>query len=279
MNKKWIKYVAISFALVLALGIISGIVNGSLALIKAFGFLKNEVEFVSQEDLNFNQSFEGNLDSLIINVSAGNILLQTGDNFNVQGHKVPSNFVAKLENKKLIIQSNPDTTSIFRFLNQDQSSQITITLPNNINLKRVEIEIGAGRITLKNINTDKLILEQGAGEIIATQVNAMEGVLDNGAGSITFKDSQLNNFEINGGVGRIDFHGVLTGNTEINAGVGEIRLEINGNLDDYFIEADSGLGPIKTNGDNIPEDGLGLKSSDNHIDIDGGVGLVNLIFK
>ncbi|OFV72467.1 hypothetical protein [Acetobacterium wieringae] len=40
-NHTWIKYLAIAFGLVLALGIISSIVNGGVALLRGFGFIDN----------------------------------------------------------------------------------------------------------------------------------------------------------------------------------------------------------------------------------------------
>lgn len=277
MNQKWIKYVAIAFALVLALGIISGIVNGGLAIIKAFGFFNNER--VSHQEHNFNPHLEGDFDVLIIEIPIGDIHLQTGDQLTVTGNKSSSKLVTKLENKTLIIQSSGDPTTFFGFLDSNQSPQITITIPHTASLKKLEMNIGAGRGTLKGITCDELLIDQGAGKISATNINAKTGVLNGGAGTVSFKDSQLNDFDINGGVGRIDFQGILTGNTNLNAGVGEIYLSISGKLSDYFITANSGLGSIKANQKNIPADGLGLESSDHHIDIDGGIGMINLNFR
>ncbi len=277
MNQKWIKYLALSFALVLALGLISAIVNGSLALIKAFGFFNYRIE--NQEKDDFSQHFEGDLEALIVEVSAGDVLVQTGKELMVQGNQASSDLIAKFENKTLIVESNPNLTNVFDFLNQEASSQITITLPNNLNLKRLEMEIGAGQASLKNISSDELILKQGAGKLLATHVIAKEGVLDGGAGSVSFSDSQLNNFDINAGIGPIDFQGILTGDININAGIGEISLTIEGDFNDYFISSDPGLGAIKANGQSIPENGLGLESSDHHIDINGGLGLVTLSFE
>ncbi len=276
MNQKWIKYLALSFALLLALGIISAIVNGSYALIKALGFLNHEI--IRQEGDKLSQNFDGDLEILIIDISAGDILLQTGEKLMIQGNKPSSNLVAKFDNKTLSIQSNPDLTSAFGFLNRDQSPQITITLPSNLTLKSLELTIGAGQASLKDITTDELILKQGAGKIIATHVSAKKGRLDGGAGSISFKGSQLNDFEIDAGVGRIEMEGYLSGDIDINAGIGELYFEIRGNLNDYFITSDPGLGNIKANGQSIPNNGLGSSSSVNHIAINGGIGAVNLIF-
>ena len=38
-NQNWIKYLAIAFGLVLALGIISSIINGGVAIMRGFGLI------------------------------------------------------------------------------------------------------------------------------------------------------------------------------------------------------------------------------------------------
>jgi hypothetical protein len=71
----------------------------------------------------------------------------------------------------------------------------------------------------------------------------------------------------------------MTGDLGIKCGVGQTSLDINGNINDYFITADQGVGSITINGQGIPENGTGSKSAPNRIDINGGVGPVNLTFK
>ncbi|HAZ05919.1 MAG TPA: hypothetical protein DCY58_06220, partial [Acetobacterium sp.] len=124
-----------------------------------------------------------------------------------------------------------------------------------------------------------LILKQGAGEIVADQLQADSGKLNGGAGAVHFTDVQLNDFAIKGGVGLIDIQGLVTGDLEIDCGVGQTSLDINASVNDYFITADQGIGPITINGQNLSETGTGSKSAPHHIDIDGGVGPVNLTFK
>ena len=118
-----------------------------------------------------------------------------------------------------------------------------------------------------------------AGEIIADQLQANSGKLNGGAGAVHFTAVQLNDFEIKGGVGVINIQGIVTGDTEIDCGVGQTTLDINASVDDYFITADQGLGPITINGRSISETGNGTKSAPHHIDIDGGVGPVIMSFK
>ena len=50
-NQSWIKYLAIAFGLVLALGIISSIVNGGVAIMRGFGLIEDRKQVIQQDQL------------------------------------------------------------------------------------------------------------------------------------------------------------------------------------------------------------------------------------
>lgn len=278
-NHTWIKYLAIAFGLVLALGIISSIVNGGVALLRGFGFIDNRPPITEQNSHSFKQDFSGKLESVLIKFDAGSITLQSGDTFQVEGTNIPASLTATLDNSKLVIEDQENTTILPNLIGKDKAPNLVVTIPRDTHLKKMELEIGAGRGELLEIITDELILKQGAGEIVADQLQADSGKLNGGAGAVHFTDVQLNDFAIKGGVGLIDIQGLVTGDLEIDCGVGQTSLDINASVNDYFITADQGIGPITINGQNLSETGTGSKSAPHHIDIDGGVGPVNLTFK
>lgn len=278
-NHTWIKYLAIAFGLVLALGIISSIVNGGVALLRGFGFIDNRPPITEQNSHSFKQDFSGKLESVLIKFDAGSITLQSGDTFQVEGTNIPASLTATLDNSKLVIEDQENTNILPNLIGKDKAPNLVVTIPRDTHLKKMELEIGAGRGELLEIITDELILKQGAGEIVADQLQADSGKLNGGAGAVKFTDVQLNDFAIKGGVGLIDIQGLVTGDLEIDCGVGQTSLDINASVNDYFITADQGIGPITINGQNLSETGTGSKSAPHHIDIDGGVGPVNLTFK
>lgn len=278
-NHTWIKYLAIAFGLVLALGIISSIVNGGVALLRGFGFIDNRPPITEQNSHRFKQDFSGKLESVLIKFDAGSITLQSGDTFQVEGTNIPASLTATLDNSKLVIEDQENTNILPNLIGKDKAPNLVVTIPRDTHLKKTELEIGAGRGELLEIITDELILKQGAGEIVADQLQADSGKLNGGAGAVKFTDVQLNDFAIKGGVGLIDIQGLVTGDLEIDCGVGQTSLDINASVNDYFITADQGIGPITINGQNLSETGTGSKSAPHHIDIDGGVGPVNLTFK
>lgn len=278
-NQSWIKYLAIAFGLVLALGIIASIVNGGVAIMRGFGLIENRTQINEQSGDNFQQDFTGELESVFINFNAGSVTLKTGDAFRVEGSDVPSSLTATLDDGELVIEDSRNTIIIPNLIGKDRAPDLVITIPSNTHLKKLELEIGAGHGELSQIITDELTIKQGAGEIEADQLQANSGKLSGGAGAVHFTDTKLNDFEIKGGVGLINIQGIVTGDLEIDCGVGQTNLDINANVNDYFITADQGVGPITVNGESIPESGTGSKSAPHRIDIDGGVGPVKMTFK
>ncbi len=278
-NQSWIKYLAIAFGLVLALGIIASIVNGGVAIMRGFGLIENRTLINEQDGANFQQDFTGELESVFINFNAGSITLKTGDAFQVEGSDVPTSLTATLDDGELIIEDNGNTNIIPNLIGKDRAPDLVITIPSNTHLKKLELEIGAGHGELSQIITDELTIKQGAGEIVADQLQANSGKLSGGAGAVHFTDVKLNDFEIKGGVGLINIQGIVTGDLEIDCGVGQTTLDINANVNDYFITADQGIGSITINGESISESGTGSKSALHRIDIDGGVGPVKMTFK
>jgi len=278
-NQSWIKYLAIAFGLVLALGIIASIVNGGVAIMRGFGLIENTSRITEQGDENFRQDFSGDLKAIYIDFNAGSISLQSGDGFRVEGTNIPKSLSATLDNGKLVIEDKESSTILPNLIGKDRMPDLVITIPRNTALEKLELEIGAGRGELSQLITDELTIKQGAGEIVADQLQANSGKLSGGAGAVHFTDVQLNDFKINGGVGLINIQGIVTGNLEIDCGVGQTSLDINAPVDDYFVTADQGLGPITINGQSISETGTGSKAAPHRIDIDGGVGPVFMTFK
>lgn len=277
-NQSWIKYLAIAFGLVLALGIISTIVNGGLTIMKGFGLIENEVQLVDQGKNSFSQKYTGDLKSVYINFNVGSVTLQSGDVFQVEGTNISSNLTAELDNGQLVIEDKQNSNFLSNLFGPDKVPTLVVTIPKNTQLQKLDLELGAGRGELSQISTNELNLKQGAGEIVAKQLKANSGQLKGGAGAVDFSDVSLNNFEIKGGVGLINIQGIMTGDMGIKCGVGQTSLDINGNIDDYFITADQGVGSITINGQGIPENGIGSKSAPNRFDINGGVGPVSMTF-
>ncbi|MBC3889842.1 DUF4097 family beta strand repeat protein [Acetobacterium paludosum] len=277
-NFGWVKYLAIAFGLVLALGIISSLVHGGIYVLTGLGLIENKTQLIENEAGSYSQEYTGSLNSISVVYNVGSLILQSGDEFKVEGTNLSSDLTAKMEDGKLIIQEKGPNNLLASLFDQNNAPNLVVTIPKSSKLESVDLELGAGRGEINGITTDNLSISQGAGEITATDVQANAGELKGGAGSVNFSNVALKDFDIDGGVGLIKIQGAITGKMKIDCGVGQTSLNISGNPDDYFINADQGLGPITINGLKIQEKGPGSKTAPNRIDINGGVGPVNIVF-
>ena len=102
--------------------------------------------------------------------------------------------------------------------------------------------------------------------------------IDSGAGEVVIKDGSVNNLDLDMGIGKVKLNLEVIGNSEIDAGIGELNLVLLGNDDDYRINVDKGIGSIKFNGESVDAETT-VGNGDNIIDIDGGVGNINVDFR
>ena len=80
------------------------------------------------------------------------------------------------------------------------------------------------------------------------------------------------------GVGEVNLIASLIGKNEINAGVGSLNIDLQGEKESYKIQADKGLGSVKIDGREI-SNGETFGDGENYIEVDGGVGNIDIDFK
>ena len=277
-NQSWIKYFGIALGLVLALGIISMIVNGGIFVINSLGLVDNKSITQNDTSGSFNKEYSESLENIKINFNAGDLTIQSGDKFMIGGSGLTSDLSIKVTNGTFIIEDSKNFNFFGNLFGQTKARSLVITIPKGIVLNRVDLEIGAGRGEITDLATREINITQGAGELAASNIQADSGSLSGGAGAVNFENVKLNNFDIKSGVGLVKIAGQLTGKFKLDCGVGQTILNINGNPQDYFINANQGLGPITVNGLGIAENGTGPKTAANSLDINGGVGSVEINF-
>ena len=139
---------------------------------------------------------------------------------------------------------------------------ITVTLPADIELEEVELNLKAGELKAEQIFAKDLEVNAGAGEVNILEFSADKAEFKCGAGSVT-----------------------ATGDAKVkidaDCGVGEINLKVKGNQNDYNYDLDCGIGEIQC-GD-YSFSGFGRENSinngaDKKMDIDCGIGSINVTF-
>ncbi len=283
-----IKYCAIALAVILAIGIISAIVNLVFGIVsfssgrvttRSHSFTRS----YSSEDSGKIVDFEGDFDgvkSLNIDNSTGELRIETGDTFRVEAEDVLEGFEAEVKNDgELCVTDNESDFRFFGFhLNgiNNPSSKITIYVPENFYADEVKVESGAGTVNIDQLSTDYLYISAGAGNITVNNVSAGKVKMDGGVGSVNFRDVNFTDADFICGVGGLNLSGVLLGDNKFDCGVGSVDLDLTGNLSDYDLDIDSGVGNIRVNGDKVSENELRNRSAANSIEVEGGVGDVSI---
>lgn len=273
--QKIIKYLAMGFAAFLAFTIITGILTGFVALTGAFSGIK------TGKTTDINRSFD-NVTSISAEPGFGTLRFKEGDSDQVEviAENVSENFVVeKNHNGKLTVKGKYNFGNIFGNNSGNGKSNITIYLPSDFVADDVKIEAGAGNINIEELTTKRLDINAGAGNISGKNITASQVDLDGGVGDIDFEEVNLSNADIDCGVGNINLQGYLLGRNKIDCGVGEVDLTLKGSVEDYNIKIDKGLGNVSIDGQKYSEIRWNNASTDNSLDIDGGVGNIEIEFE
>ncbi len=139
----------------------------------------------------------------------------------------------------------------------------TVTIPENCNPEKVEINIGAGELVVNDLAASK------------------SAKLNVGAGTMTLNNCTMNNVEMNCGMGKLEYNGTLTGNGSVECGMGAVTVRTTGSADEFGADVDCGLGTVRF-GDNrwsgITE-GVYHKDAANFFKLDCGVGSIEFVME
>lgn len=280
--QKVIKYGAITFAILLTVGIISAIASTAVSVISFFTgnfFYSSNGKDIATVDEKENFT---DVRSLDIDIATGNLTITEGDRFLVEADNVSEDFEMKVtKNGTLIVRERKKGFHFLWFnfnLKKDFNSNITLYVPTNYQLEEAAISSGAGKVSMENFRAEKLTIDAGAGNIKGNNLSSSEVNLDGGAGSVTFIDVVFEDMDLNCGVGNVEIDGVLLGNNIIDCGIGNVELEIDSHEEDYDLDIDSGLGKVRLNGKRISKDYRRDNDASSSIEIDGGIGNIDINF-
>ena len=262
-SQKVIKYIAV----VLAVGLIVCIVGGVLGVIGIYNTFFGE-NSVCDEMRTYEVSDD--ICALDIEISAANITIKEGDAFSVE-----SNLKNLTVKEKACCLSLRQTDSSF---GSSEDAVLIVTIPSGT-VTGIGIQTGAGSFTAENLTAETLNLHFGAGEVsIGTLVATERVFIEGGTGRITISDGALHDLDLDMGVGELNLTSLLTGDCELNTGVGKLNLNLIGVQEDYALEIEKGIGKIYVDGEKVTDYGS-FGNGENKIDIDGGIGAINITFK
>lgn len=279
--QKTIKYIAIAFAVFLAVTIVSVIANVVFGIVSVVsggiegGFSNDN----NKKSMDFSKNFT-EVKSLDIENSTGKLIIKTGESFRVEAENVSGDFVAKVSSNGTLTVSDDGKDVNFLWFDfngiNNPNSKITVYLPSDFVAEDAKINTGAGTVQVEGLHADYIMISAGAGNISGNDIVAEKVKIDGGVGEVTLKDVNFSDADFNCGVGNLDIQGRLEGKSKIDCGVGEVELDLIGNVDDYDLDIDSGIGTIRLNGDKISDEYNIDTDAPNSIKIDGGVGNVKI---
>ncbi|MBQ8303076.1 MAG: DUF4097 family beta strand repeat protein [Clostridia bacterium] len=212
----------------------------------------------------------GEVKLLEVEIGAADFRIEKGEEFSVRSNLNRLTF--RQTGSKLIISE-----SSFGNRNYD-GAELVIYIPDGTVFSEVDITTGAGRFTAEKLSAERLDLEFGAGEVNIGELNAsVEADIEGGAGKITIGGGSLCNLSFEMGVGELNLASAIVGNSELDLGVGEANITLLGSMDDYTLDLNKGIGDIRLDGESVSGGKIG--SGENKVEINGGIGSINLFFK
>lgn len=271
--QKIIKYLAIAFAIFLIVNIISAIMFGIYKFANVLGLTKTnqeDSEILNKQEMILNTESK-DISNLNISLKYSNLVIKKSDKFLAESNN--KNVSCIQENNSLEIKE-----SDYNNFKNNQTSEVTIYIPENLIFKTINIEAGAGKIYIDTLNAENLLLEIGAGKTEIENINVTEKAkLDGGAGKVDILNGTINNLNLDMGVGKFAISTKLKGKNKINAGIGKLDVNLQDSIENYSIKAYKGVGTINIDGKSISDNeeyGIG----ENYIKLDGGIGSIDIRF-
>ena len=178
-----------------------------------------------------------------------------------------------------------------------KTTVIDIYVPEGMVFDRVDIDGGVGEHDIDYINAGELRLGGGIGKINIRDSRIDRLKIDGGVGEHIIH-GDMGELSIDGGVGVIKVSGSVARDIKISGGVGEIKLDMAGDINNYDVRADNGVGTIRINGekasayrnyemadrgtttiDGEKADAYGNAAAPYNLRVDGGVGSISINIK
>lgn len=151
------------------------------------------------------------------------------------------------------------------------------------------INTGVGAVWIGEAAGENVYITSAVGDVEIDSLTAHRSAqMDCQVGRTQVKSALLNNATIHADVGEFSIAGQLLGNTYISQGVGNIELAMKDSIDNYCVRYARGIGDFSAYADGkttrwsgVGDDVyyLGNEAAANTIEIDGGLGQIDIFFR
>ena len=266
-SKKIIKLLAEVIAVSLILLIVYGLASLIYGVSFVFG---NSNKYESNITL-INNNMIDKIDNFIFKIDTDrtSITIKKSDSFNVETNN--KNISINYDNKTDTISIKEKKLNMF---NVYDIYDMTIYIPPTL-FKEVDINSGAGDITIDTLTTNKLDLNANAGKISIDNLTVyMKANIHTGVGRVNINGPLINNLKLTSGVGETNIKANLNGNNYLSSGVGNINLEVLQKRNLYTFNATKGVGDIIIDGEKVKSGTNG--SGPIKINLESGIGKIDI---
>lgn len=123
--------------------------------------------------------------------------------------------------------------------------ELTIYIPERLQLAKVELELGGGKIVVDYMKADNFDVELGAGELVIKELYADRTSLMVGAGAIDVKKGEVGGMSIEVGMGSFDYTGSIHGDISVECAMGSASFDLSGERMDYNYDIECAMGSVK----------------------------------
>lgn len=264
--QKVIKYLALAFAIFLSVSIIGGIITGLTGI--SYILSGRNSEAVGEMQV---YPIEGEISTLSLSLSGAKLKIKTADKFSVESNH---NYISvKSEGGELCINETKKLFSV-----SPKGVTVILNIPEGFVFDEAAVDTGAGKAEIDALSADVLKLSLGAGEVeIGSLTASSRADIDGGAGELNIDGGRLCNLKLDMGVGALTLKSRIEGQSRLDYGIGETKLTLLGSREDYKIEIDKGIGEARLAGESMRDDSV-YGTGENRIEIDGGIGAINIDF-
>lgn len=267
-GKRLVKIIADVLAIILIVNIFTAVGTAVLAVI-GISQISEGVENVSEQMSYTNISQD--ISEIDLDIASASVYIKAADSFTFSTND--KGFSVKQKKNKLKVEEK--NLKAFSGLGE---AVIVITVPKGVVLDSMEIESGAGALSVEGVNCNKLEADLGVGETVFDNVGvSVKADIDTGVGNFDIKNSTINNLSLSTGLGKTTVSALMTGINEFECGIGNLHISSNDQINDYTVSVEPGMGKVKIGGETFSEDII-LGSGQNVIKVEGGIGNVTVDF-
>ena len=162
-------------------------------------------------------------DRIAVDALVMDLIVKEGSDYSLD-YRATENLVMayKVENGKLIISQKKKGSMI-----GNNSAVLTLTVPADTQLERVDVGIDVGDVELKNLNADYIEADVDVGDITVEHAALGQGVIESDTGDVKVKNSSFVQLDISSDVGDVDVESsidISDYSYDLKTDVGEVEV-------------------------------------------------------